>query len=57
MARIFVVDDDPIVTDIIRRALVRNDHEVETTNDSDMAMSALLESAFDVVILDVQMPR
>ncbi len=56
MARIFVIDDDPIVTDIIRRALVRSDHQVEIINDSSLALPTLIEKDFDVVILDVQMP-
>jgi DNA-binding response OmpR family regulator len=53
--RILVVDDDPSVTDLLRRGLSFEGFNVETASSGDEALSSMREDAPALVILDVMM--
>jgi class 3 adenylate cyclase len=54
---ILVVDDDPLNRSILRRGLERQGHGVTTANDGVEALVALRSGEFDLVLLDIVMPR
>ena len=56
MARILVVDDEPIVRNLVRRTLERAGHEVADAEDGEVALAANREQSFDLVIADLFMP-
>ena len=54
---ILVVDDDPVTRSMLSRALEHHGHEVTTCEGGPQALELLRSEAFDVVLLDVLMPR
>jgi DNA-binding response OmpR family regulator len=55
--RILVVEDDPVIADAIRRALVRDGHAVDHVESAEKAKAALHAEAFDLTVLDIGLPR
>lgn len=56
-ARVLVVEDDPPTAGAVVRALKRADYEVELAADGQLALAALGRERFDLVILDLRLPR
>lgn len=56
MARIIVIDDTPDVRDIVRRALVRQGHQVIEASDGAAGLKLLAADGADLVITDIFMP-
>lgn len=56
MARILVVDDEPIVRELVRKTLERVDHEVAEAEDGEVALKLSKKQPFDLVIADLFMP-
>jgi DNA-binding NtrC family response regulator len=56
-ARILVVDDEEIVRRSCLRALGDNGHEVEAVDSGAEALSKIEDGRYDVLILDVMMPK
>ena len=56
-ARILVADDDSAVLEAIEHSLERENFEVETAGDGEEALEKARESQYDVVVLNVMMPR
>ena len=54
--KILVVDDDHALLKQLQTALASERYLVETASDGDEALKKLLESTFDLVILDIMMP-
>lgn len=54
--RILVVDDEPQIRRVLRAALTAAGYEVSDARSGDAALAALRHSAFDVVLLDMNMP-
>jgi DNA-binding response OmpR family regulator len=54
--RIFVVDDDPTVADVVGRYLVRDGHTVECMHDGSEALRLIAEQPPDLVVLDLMLP-
>jgi DNA-binding response OmpR family regulator len=54
--RILVVDDSPELRDLVVRALSRDGHRVTAVGDVRGADEALVESEFDLVVLDLALP-
>jgi two-component system response regulator QseB len=54
--RILLVEDDELLGDGVRDALVRARHAVEWVQDGRLALAALGGTAFDLVILDLGLP-
>jgi DNA-binding response OmpR family regulator len=55
--RILVVDDDPVMREVLRSVLERAGHEVREAGDGRAGLRDLYAAAPDLVILDVEMPE
>src|SRR6478735_9815608 len=55
--RLLVAEDDPILSDALSHALRAAGHAVDAVADGAAADAALATSPFDVVILDLGLPR
>ena len=56
MARLLLIDDDPVVARAVGRTLVRNGHEVEVCSVALDALDRVHAERFDLVITDFRMP-
>jgi PAS domain S-box-containing protein len=54
--RILVVDDEPMVAELLADMLAADGHQVELASDGQAALSRLAAARFDLVITDVVMP-
>lgn len=57
MTSILVVDDDPIVRDVLDRYLSREGFAVSSAADGDAALTAIDASRPDLILLDLMLPR
>lgn len=56
MARIFVIEDEEEVFELIRMALECHGYSIRNSSDGREALTVLQKEDFDLVILDVMMP-
>ena len=56
MAAVLVVDDEPIVRDVVTRYLERDGHDVFTAASGDEARAQIEDGGPDLVLLDVMLP-
>ena len=54
--RILVVDDDPVIVDLLRTMLEHGGYEVTSAHDGPSGLEAALDGLPDVVLLDIHMP-
>jgi two-component system, OmpR family, response regulator RegX3 len=57
MSRVLVVDDEPAIRDAVEYALRNEGFEVDGTGDGETGLKAALENPYDVVVLDLKLPR
>jgi CheY-like chemotaxis protein len=57
MTRVLVVDDDDSIRTLVARVFLRRGFEVETANDGAEAIAALDSAHYDLLLLDLMMPR
>ncbi len=55
--RILVADDERNLRELLVRELTRRGHEVEGVADGEAALARLAEGGWDVVVLDMKMPK
>ncbi|HXG17392.1 MAG TPA: sigma-54 dependent transcriptional regulator [Calidithermus sp.] len=55
--RVLVADDERNLREVLVRELVRRGHEVEAAADGEEALARLGDGLFDVLVLDMRMPR
>lgn len=55
--RVLVADDDPAIRMLVARVLVRQGYEVLTATDGADAIVQLEQNRFDLLVLDLMMPR
>jgi len=55
--RVLIVEDDPEITDVLRRSLRYEGYEIRTAGDGVEALDAAAEFAPDLVVLDLGLPR
>src|SRR5919198_4113140 len=55
--KILVVDDEPDSSTIFRIALEDNGFDVDAFNDSTLALSAFMPNSYDLIVLDIKMPK
>lgn len=55
--RILLVEDDHLIGDGIQRGLTKQGFTVDWVQDADKAETALSTDAFDVIVLDIGLPR
>lgn len=57
MARIYVVDDDADIRNILVFSLIEEGHEVLSLKDGQAAVEAIIKEIPDLLVLDVMMPK
>lgn len=57
MPRIAIVDDEPDITEALKKGLEQNGFVVETFNDPRLALSSFRPGYYDLVIMDIRMPH
>lgn len=57
MARVLVVDDEKLIVKGIRFSLEQDGMEVDSANDGEEAINLAKEKEYDVVLLDVMLPK
>jgi CheY-like chemotaxis protein len=55
--RILVADDDPAIRMLVVRVLARRGYDVSTASDGADAIAQLDHNHFDLLVLDLMMPR
>ena len=55
--RVLVADDERNLRELMVRELARKGHQVEGAADGETALARLRETPYDVVVLDMKMPR
>jgi two-component system response regulator RegX3 len=55
--RILVVDDEPAIVDAVIYALEGEGYDVASRADGEAALEAALDESFDLVVLDLMMPK
>jgi heavy metal response regulator len=55
--RILIVEDEKKVASFLRRGLEAEHHEVDVAHDGDAGLSRALEDDYDLLVLDVMLPR
>ena len=55
-AAILLVEDDVMISDIIKYNLTREGHNVTCSADGQEGLSLALEGSFDLLLLDVMLP-
>ncbi|TXN22745.1 response regulator [Methylobacterium sp. WL9] len=56
-ARLLLVEDHPINREVACKLLERAGHVVDTANDGADAVAAVQQHGYDLVLMDIQMPR
>lgn len=56
MARVLVVDDDPMILRLLEMNLQLEGHEVVTATDGQQALDRAADADADLVLLDIMMP-
>jgi len=57
IARVLVVDDEPAIRLLVTKALEKHGFKVESAVDGIDALHKLEQSTYDLMVLDVMMPR
>ena len=57
MAKVLIVDDEPIMLDLIEETLAGEGCQVKLARDGDTALRWLREERFEVVLVDLKMPK
>jgi two-component system, OmpR family, response regulator ChvI len=57
MKRIAVVDDEPDITSVLKKGLERHGFAVDTFNDPHAALTNFQPKYYDLMIIDIRMPK
>jgi len=55
--KILIVDDDPDLLEELRETLKQERYEVDTAADGEAALDKLFDNAYDLVLLDIMLPK
>ncbi len=55
--KVLIVDDEPDVTGTFKVGLEERGFKVETFNDPEMALSNFKPGKYDILLLDIKMPK
>ncbi len=55
--KVLLVEDNLVNQKLVIRLLNKNGHEVEVAGDGEIALAKLAPNKFDLVLMDIQMPR
>lgn len=57
MKKILIAEDDFFIRDAYKEIFEDNGYEVETANDGDDALAKIKSQLFDMILLDIMMPK
>jgi len=57
MKNILLIEDDPFLIDIYTTKLKESGFDVEVANDGEKGLNKLTEESFDLLLLDIVLPR
>ena len=57
MARILIVEDEEMIRELMHITVSQGGHHVTTASNGEIALELLKRTRFDLVLLDIQMPR
>ena len=55
--RVLVVDDEPMVREVLARYLAKEGYAVDVAEDGEQALAAYAQALPDLVLLDLMLPR
>src|SRR5574341_1547523 len=55
-ARVLVIDDEPIIRDVLQEILAREGYGIKSVPDAESGLEALDGHEFDLIILDLMLP-
>lgn len=55
--KLLIVDDDPVITSTFKKGLEANGFSVDSYNDPINALSNFIAGIYNIVLLDIKMPR
>lgn len=56
-AKVLIVDDEELLRHSLSVELISEGYEVETAGDGDEAIELLRQKTFDIILLDIRMPK
>jgi two-component system, OmpR family, response regulator ChvI len=56
-ARILIVDDEQDITWILKKGLEKYGYEIDVFNDPLLALSSFRAGSYDLILLDIRMPK
>lgn len=56
MAKILIIDDDPLILDMLRQTLEREGYDVYTASDGELGIEKFQRDPTDIIITDLVMP-
>jgi PAS domain S-box-containing protein len=54
--KVLVIDDEPVILDLVRNILEREGLNVETVSNGELALSKIKKKTYDLIIIDLKMP-
>ena len=57
MAQILIVEDEEMIRELMHITVSQGGHQVTTASSGESALDLLKRTRFDLVLLDIQMPR
>ena len=57
MAKILVVEDDPMLLDLYTQLLKEDGYEVDQASDGEVAMRFCLQGGYDLILMDFMLPK
>ncbi len=57
MKKVFIVEDDPLLTDIYVTKFEEKGYDVEAARDGEEALKIAKDKKFDIMILDINLPK
>ena len=57
MKRILLVDDDPVIIDLVKRRLEKNNYEVLSAQEGELGVRIAQEEKPDLIVMDVMIPN
>jgi DNA-binding response OmpR family regulator len=55
--KILVVDDEPVLLEQLREILTSQKYDVDTADDGESALDKLFDNLYDLIILDIMLPK
>lgn len=57
MAKILIVEDEKDLLEVYKDTLEANGHEIDTADDGDVAFEKMKQGGYDLVLLDIILPK